>query len=139
MKIYLAGPLFSRAEQEYNKGLRDRLESQGHTVFLPQEETASLVFNGEDWTENVFNCDRDGINNSDIVVAIMDGTQVDDGTAWECGYAYAKGKFVLGIRTDFRNCGDGGDPVNLMLSESSKFVTSNEQVLFDALKRISEG
>jgi nucleoside 2-deoxyribosyltransferase len=70
-----------------------------------------------------------------MVVAIMDGTQVDDGTAWECGYAYAKGKPVIGLRTDFRSCGDGKAPVNLMLSESTECIYDNIQALLTALPR----
>ena len=50
--------------------------------------------------------DRTAIDDSDAVVALLDGPQVDDGTAWEIGYAYARGKPIVGIRTDFRNAGD---------------------------------
>ena len=38
--------------------------------------------------------DRAAIDACDVVVALLDGAQVDDGTAWEIGYAYAKGKPV---------------------------------------------
>jgi nucleoside 2-deoxyribosyltransferase len=53
------------------------------------------------------------LNSSDIVVAVLDGVDVDSGTAWEIGYAYAKGKPVIGLRTDFRTLSDG--VVNLMV------------------------
>jgi nucleoside 2-deoxyribosyltransferase len=50
----------------------------------------------------------------------MDGADPDSGTAWECGYAYAKGKPIVCYRTDFRITGDAaGAPYNLMLSESA--------------------
>jgi nucleoside 2-deoxyribosyltransferase len=55
-----------------------------------------------------------------MVVACMDGADPDSGTAWECGYAYAKGKPIVCYRTDFRISGDtAGAPYNLMLSESA--------------------
>jgi nucleoside 2-deoxyribosyltransferase len=55
-----------------------------------------------------------------MVVACMDGPDPDSGTAWECGYAYAKGKPIVCYRTDFRVSGDTkGAPYNLMLSESA--------------------
>jgi nucleoside 2-deoxyribosyltransferase len=41
------------------------------------------------------------------MVAILDGSQVDDGTAWEIGYAYARGLPVWGLRTDFRTVAHG--------------------------------
>ena len=50
----------------------------------------------------------------------MDGPDPDSGTAWECGYAFAKGKPVVCYRTDFRISGDTkGAPYNLMLSASA--------------------
>ena len=57
---------------------------------------------------------------ADMVVACMDGPDPDSGTAWECGYAYAKGKPIVCFRTDFRISGDTkGAPYNLMLTESA--------------------
>jgi len=50
------------------------------------------------------------LDDADIVIALLDGSQVDDGTALEIGYFYA-GKSseqnVIGIRTDFRRAGLG--------------------------------
>ena len=45
----------------------------------------------------------EGVDASDLVVAVLDGVDVDSGTAWEIGYAYAKGKPVIGLRTDRNN------------------------------------
>jgi nucleoside 2-deoxyribosyltransferase len=39
-------------------------------------------------------------------VSFLDGPQVDDGTAWEIGYAYAQGKKIFSIRTDDRQAGE---------------------------------
>ena len=48
-KIYLAGPLFSLAEQGFNADLARFLESEGFEVWLPQEheprdKTARAIF-----------------------------------------------------------------------------------------------
>jgi len=54
------------------------------------------------------------------LVACMDGADPDSGTAFECGYAYAKGKPIVCYRSDFRVAGDTASaPYNLMLSESA--------------------
>jgi nucleoside 2-deoxyribosyltransferase len=42
----------------------------------------------------------------DGVVAVLDGIDVDSGTAAEVGFAYALGKRIYGLRTDFRLTGD---------------------------------
>ena len=56
------------------------------------------------------------IDKSDAVLAILDGVDVDSGTAAEIGYAFAKGKRVYGLRTDFRLAGDNiGSIVNLQV------------------------
>ena len=52
----------------------------------------------------------------DAVAAVLDGVDVDSGTASEIGYAAALGKRVYGLRTDSRRTGDNeGAPVNLQV------------------------
>lgn len=115
-QIYLAGPLFSKAERDFNVLLRDRMVEMGFSVFLPQEDGNDTESSRmEDRQKNIFDNDVSGIDNSDIVLAVLDGgSDVDSGTAWEMGYAYAKGIPVLGLKTDFRTFGDEGI-VNLMM------------------------
>jgi nucleoside 2-deoxyribosyltransferase len=79
------------------------------------------------------------------VVACMDGPDPDSGTAWECGYAFAKGKPIVCYRTDFRITGDTeGAPYNLMLSESATarfeiaFRTKPEEFRQRVLEHIRE-
>ena len=62
------------------------------------------------------------LDNCDVVVAILDGPDADSGTSFEMGYARARGKRVIGVRTDFRGSEDHG--LNLMLSNAcSDLVT----------------
>jgi len=59
---------------------------------------------------------REMIRRSDIVVAVLDGQEVDSGVAAEVGFAYGIGKKVIGYRGDFRQTGDNiGCKVNLQL------------------------
>lgn len=109
MKIYLAGPLFTTPERDWNDGLAARLTAGGHDVYLPQAHPVL-----ERTGRAIFLKDLEGLDWADGVVAIMDGPDPDSGTAWECGYAYARGKPVVLFRSDFR--GSGGDiPYNAML------------------------
>src|SRR5579884_3294495 len=56
------------------------------------------------------------IRRSDLVVAVLDGVDVDSGTASEMGFAYGLGKPVWGLRTDFRATGENaGAIVNLQV------------------------
>jgi nucleoside 2-deoxyribosyltransferase len=56
------------------------------------------------------------INQSDILISILDGQEVDSGTASEVGYAAGLGKTVYGLRTDTRTSGEIGMPVNLQVA-----------------------
>jgi nucleoside 2-deoxyribosyltransferase len=114
VKLYIAGPLFTSAERTFNADLASKLAVLGYEVWLPQdneprEKTAAAIFAK----------DVEGIDWADAVVANMDGPDPDSGTAWECGYAYAKRKPVILFRTDFRGANDGDAFVNLMLFASA--------------------
>jgi nucleoside 2-deoxyribosyltransferase len=133
MKIYLAGPLFSAAEQEFNLKLCGKLENLGREVFLPQRYVAENVdFEKENWQEDVFNVNCQEINKSDLVIAILDGAIVDDGTAWEIGHAFSLSKEIYGLRTDFRIVGLEGQ-VNLMIGQSVEKIFSSVEGLIEFL------
>jgi nucleoside 2-deoxyribosyltransferase len=111
VKIYLAGPLFTTPEREFNVQLATRLRAAGHEVFVPQENPAA-----EPTGKVIFLKDLEGLDWADGVVAIMDGADPDSGTCWECGYAYATKKPVVLFRSDLRGSGDADDiPYNAML------------------------
>ncbi len=60
------------------------------------------------------NCDA--IDGCEAVIAVLDGVDVDSGTAAEVGYAFARGKMVFGYRGDFRLSADNeGAAVNLQV------------------------
>jgi len=111
MKLYLAGPLFTRPERDWNEALAARLEAAGHEVWVPHLHPAP-----DRTARAIFEKDRGGVDWADGVVAIMDGEDPDSGTCWECGYAYGRGKPVVLFRGDMRGGGDSADmPYNAML------------------------
>ena len=120
-KVYLAGPLFTTGEREFNVKLARMLEKGGLKVWLPQEhEPRELT------ARAIYNEDVAGLDWCDTVIACMDGPDPDSGTCWEVGYAVGwnratagEKKLILLYRTDFRVSTDGGlAPYNLMLTES---------------------
>ncbi len=51
-----------------------------------------------------------------MIVAVLDGTDVDSGTAAEIGYGFARGKVIIGYRGDFRIAAENeGAIVNLQV------------------------
>lgn len=125
--VYLAAPLFSEAELDFNRKLRDEMKNSGFNVFLPQEDSNN-VKDRDDRHKIIFSKNEAAIEKSDMIVAVVDGADVDSGTAWEIGYAYARGKPILGLRTDFRTLGIEGT-VNLMIERSVHLCKSIPELL----------
>lgn len=134
IRIYLAAPLFTEAERIFNCHLRDLLHSDGHEVYLPQEQGEGCTQRGSEESALLFTAHLKALQSADVVVAVCDGPDTDSGTAWEMGYATAYGIRVIALRTDVRMAGTGAR-VNLMLAQSAELVTGTDQLL--ALLRTS--
>ncbi len=52
--VYLVAPLFSQAELDFNRKLRDKIKRAGFNVFLPQEDSNNIK-NKIDSQEIIFN------------------------------------------------------------------------------------
>ncbi|HSD58410.1 MAG TPA: nucleoside 2-deoxyribosyltransferase [Methanotrichaceae archaeon] len=135
VRIYLSGPIFSQAEIEWArrvKGLIEKSFASRVEVIWPHEIASGPP-------ENIFRENLRVLDQCPIVVAILDGPQVDDGTAWEVGYHYARGGKVLGIRTDFRKAGEGPESwANAMVEFSCICIVSSIDQLILKLNELLE-
>ena len=113
-KIYFAAPLFCKAELDFNAHVAEILRKNGHEVFLPQESSSI-----DKSTEELFKGDIEAIDACDVLILVMDGRVPDEGATFELGYAYAKGKTCIGLKTDVRVSERGGD--NIMLAHSLEY------------------
>lgn len=74
------------------------------------------------------------IDTSDAVLSILDGPDVDSGTAAEIGYAFAKNKPIVGYRGDFRLSADNvGGIVNLQVEYFIRASGGTIVTAFDAI------
>ena len=131
-RVYLAAPLFSDPERAYNLSVAGQLKNNFFDVYLPQEAGDDSVTRNKEEQVRIFSENSRALENADVIVAIIDGADADSGTAWEMGYAFAHGKQVIALRTDFRRSGNH-EKVNLMLEKSSTVVTSIVELL-EAIK-----
>jgi nucleoside 2-deoxyribosyltransferase len=127
-RVYLAAPLFSEAERAYNISIARYLRNNFFDVYLPQEAGDDSPARNKKEQVRIFSENLKALKNADTIVAIIDGADADSGTAWEMGYGYARGKKVIGLRTDFRRTGSC-EKVNLMLEESAVLVTSTDALI----------
>lgn len=106
-QIYLAAPLFSEAERNFNVALARTLEGF-FEVYLPQRDGrlfVELVRRAQTIQQaraEVFQSDLAAIDASSILLIVLDGRSVDEGACFELGYAYAKGKTCVALQTDVR-------------------------------------
>ena len=147
MKIYFAGPLFSEAERDWIRATLKKIES-----FAAQRGTKTeIIFPFDLITQNeidhlgpkakheIFTRCKSHLDDADMLIALLDGSQVDDGTAWEIGYFYARkspAQKIIGIRTDFRRAGESeGAVVNAMIEVACDWVVRTRgeliEVIFD--------
>jgi nucleoside 2-deoxyribosyltransferase len=160
MEIYLAGPLgFSEAGRDfYYRVLIPDVERAGHTVLDPWKLTdpheidavQSLPI-GPDrhdaWralSEVIGRNNHVALDACDAVLAVLDGVDVDSGTAAEIGYAFARGKPILGYRGDQRLAADNeAVTVNLQVEyfirASGGDIVTTVAAIADALAVLDPG
>lgn len=106
MNIYLAGPLFSPAERAFLSDCARTFRAAGIECFVPHEHELAL---GDVSARTIFEVDFKGLEAADALVAWLDGSSVDDGTACEVGIFYGlmrvghpRRKGIIGLCTDLR-------------------------------------
>ncbi len=122
-RFYVAGPLFNAYEQAFQAELEQALAKLG-TTFLPQRDCPQTN------PDAIFASCIAGIDQSETIVANLSGVDVDSGTAFEVGYAYAKGKPIYGVRSELAiGLPDRTLYPNLMLRDSVQLFASIEALV----------
>lgn len=149
-KVYLASPLgFSPEWKTYRHRIKRRLTELGCMVLDPWDQKfhkaigeASAI---QDWSARIAafkeiagqigKANEEMIRSCDVVLGVLDGPELDSGTASEIGFGAALGKRCYGLRTDFRNSGDfDGIPINLQVLY---WIESSGGTLFRRIDEIS--
>lgn len=152
MRIYLAGPLFTEGQRSWQMRIKQgiqnwaALQGLGVEVVYPYElvEAAGKQQEAKLTGHSVFVLCERALRETDILVATLDGSQVDDGTAWEVGYFYALSsggrERILGVRTDIRRAGDAqGTRVNAMIDASCGTIVGSLEELLERLNPLVLG
>lgn len=155
--IYLASPLgFSEAGRHfYYKKLIPAVRQTGYEVLDPWklapldkiQKVLEMRYGDEKrtvWKKlnmEIGENNKDAIDRSSGILAVLDGADADSGTAAEIGYGFAIGKTILGYRGDFRLSADNeGGIVNLQVEyfirASGGTIVTEIDKLRDELKRI---
>lgn len=131
LRVYLAAPFFSDDQINKVKLLENALDKNEtvESYFSPRkvQNPNGLELFTKDWAIDVMENDIKEVEKADIVVAIVDfdGVDTDSGTAYELGYAIAKGKKTYLVNFEHK------DMVNLML-------TGRNTAYFDNVKDVEK-
>ena len=99
-RVYVAGPLFTPGQRALLEAIDALCREVGFDTYLPHRDAG--VFDRDGDSRPFFEGDVRALEAAALVVAVLDGCDVDSGTAWEMGYAYALGRPVLGYLSDVR-------------------------------------
>lgn len=141
-KIYIAAPMFSIAELEYNEMVANRLSQEEFEIFLPQRSGYRMIELMERMTPQearkiIFEKDIAEVEKADIIVIILDGRTIDEGACVELGYGFAHGKKCYGLKTDPRTMMNG--QINPMISECLiKICVSIEELVLELRKELNQ-
>lgn len=150
-KLYIASPFgFSEAGRAYMYGtVIPVISSLSYEILDPWKLTPAELLQSvgtmpygpekrDRWKElnKVIGANNtQAIRESDGIFAILDGVDVDSGTAAEIGFAAALGKPIVGYRGDFRLSADNeGSTVNLQVQY---FIESNGGTLITELSELA--
>ena len=141
LRVYLAGPLgFSEAGRLYHRTvLIPALIESGWVPVDPWDIAAAdqqLLESQRGqkvYSDDLRDLDRrlareniEKLDSAAVVLAVLDGPDVDSGTAAEIAYAHAKGKKTVGLRLDSRDAGDNaGVTVNLQVEH---FLSNRDHI-----------
>jgi nucleoside 2-deoxyribosyltransferase len=134
MNVYIAAPLFNRSELSFNAALANEIERHAN-VFLPQRDGSLLVnmlragIALQVAERRVFEQDRQAMLRSDLLIAVLDGAHIDEGVAFELGFASAIGCSCVGLQTDVRRALPTGN--NPMIGGCLERIFHTSDELFD--------
>jgi nucleoside 2-deoxyribosyltransferase len=110
VKGYLANGLFSHADRMFNNYIATllRIEFPQLDLFLPQEQA---INDKNSYADSVMIAEIDTKNllNSDFMIAVIDGVEIDSGVSTEIGIFSTTGKPIFGLCTDIRQFGRDND------------------------------
>jgi nucleoside 2-deoxyribosyltransferase len=133
VQLYIAGALFTPAERSFLEEIAALCVELGFETYLPHRD-GGILRSDRGNLRDLFARDLQALRDADAVVAVLNGPDVDSGTAWEIGYTFSSGKQVIALCEDFRIRNVSTD-LNPMIAGSAR-ITTNRSELRDALRTL---
>lgn len=107
MKAYLANGLFSMGDRYVNETLARQLREAIPAIelYVPQENPAINDKSAFATSEAIAKADLAALVASDVLIAVLDGVEIDSGVAAEIGVFSTFKRPIIGVFTDVRQQG----------------------------------
>ena len=107
MKAYLANGLFSLGDRMVNEEIASqvRIRIPGLELYVPQENNS--INNKSNYASSleIEQADTEKLLESDVLIAVIDGAEIDSGVAAEIGVFSTTGRPIYALYTDVRQQG----------------------------------
>ena len=143
-RCYVASPLgFSEIGRQYYANVL--LPALGEIVepidpwdLIPGTKIAEAAARGDEirMAQEIGEANSRALKRCEFLVAVLDGQEIDAGTAAEVGYGSGLGLRCFGLRSDYRQTGEPGARVNLQVESfivrsGGRIASSLEELLAD--------
>lgn len=130
IKGYLANGLFSIGDRIVNEIVAEELRNtiKDLDLYVPQENGEINDKNSYASSQMIVEGDMNKLQGADFLVAVIDGVEIDSGTACEIGIAYTLGTPIFALYTDVRQFGrDNKQKIDALIADATEnqFVYRN--------------
>lgn len=123
MKAYLANGLFGLGDRLLNEliGREIRKEIKGVDLYMPQENDAINDKSSFANSIHIAGADMDRLEASHILIAVIDGVEIDSGVAAEIGAFYMTEKPIFALYSDVRQEGrDNKEKIHALIEDGTE-------------------
>ncbi|MGE7665660.1 nucleoside 2-deoxyribosyltransferase [Ureibacillus composti] len=123
MKAYLANGLFSIGDRLVNELLAKKIRAAipGIDLYVPQENAE--INDKQSFADSlaIANADMEKLEESDVLIAVLDGVEVDSGVAAEIGAFSTFNRPIVALFSDVRQLGrDNQNKIDALIADGTE-------------------
>ena len=142
MKGYLANGLFGLGDRLLNSLIASELRKEIEEIdlYLPQENNEINDKSSYADSIAIAKADMDKLIESDFLIAVIDGVEIDSGVAAEIGTFYMTGKPIFALYTDIRQQGrDNKKKIEALIKDGTENQFMYRNLFVIGLIKLTEG
>lgn len=142
MKAYLANGLFGMGDRLLNDLISSEIRKviNGIDLYVPQENAEINDKSRYADSITIAKADMDKLRESDFLIAVIDGVEIDSGVAAEIGAFYMMDKPIFALYTDVRQEGrDNENKIQALVKDGTENQFAYRNLFVIGLIKASKG